>query len=189
MNFRIDSSFCGFISVNWIPCRFSLAQMTVACCLDPREPDTGNSNKTRTVSLGCRPVCLYLNPPLAEIPSYGLVWFENPPCKLRRSGLEHACGAASIFQHPAVHSAEQDAQLLPIHRLLQKEGCSDGECLLHGLSLIPPGHDHNRRRFIPGGSADHARQIKTMQIGHLQIQKNPIKSFLIHQASRCAGYR
>jgi hypothetical protein len=29
--------------------------------------------------------------------------------------------SASIPQHPAVHSAEQDAQLLPIHRLLKKE--------------------------------------------------------------------
>jgi hypothetical protein len=70
-----------------------------------------------------------------------------------------------------------------VHGLLEKESCADGKCLLHGLSFIPPGHDNNRRRFIPGRLADQPCQIEAIQVRHLQVQENPIKSFLIHQAS------
>src|ERR1700733_9243931 len=65
----------------------------------------------------------YLNPPLAEIPGYP-AYCSSAHCA-RHLGLDWSTHISpSILQHPALHSAEQDAQLLPIHRLLKKESCS-----------------------------------------------------------------
>ena len=91
--------------------------------------------------------------------------------------------SASILQHPTKHGPEQGFQFVPVHRFLKTESRSDRERLLQGVSLIPPRHDNNRRGFIPGGLAYQACQVETMEVGHFQVQKNPIESFLIHQDS------
>src|SRR6266849_2738423 len=100
-------------------------------------------------------------------------------------GLEsNACVSAAILHHSTTHGPEQYAQLLSIDRFLQEESCSDGEYLLHGVSLIPTGHDDNRSRFIPGRLAKQAGKIEAAQVGHFQVQENSVKFFLIDHGDR-----
>src|SRR6266851_1596256 len=100
-------------------------------------------------------------------------------------GLEwNACVSAAILHHSTTHGPEQYAQLLSIDGLLQEESCSDGKYLLHGVSLIPTGHDDNWSRFVPGRLANQAGKIEAAQVGHFQVQENSVKLLLIDHADR-----
>src|ERR1700720_2632944 len=100
-------------------------------------------------------------------------------------GLEwNACVSTAILRHSTTHGPEQYAQLLSIDGFLQEESCSEGKYLLHGVSLIPTGHDDNGSRFIPGRFANQAGKIEAAQVGHFQVQENSVKLLLIDHADR-----
>src|SRR5271170_4196292 len=98
-------------------------------------------------------------------------------------GLDrNTCVSAPILQHSTGHGPEQVAQLLSIHRLLEKESCSDRKYLPHGVSLIPPGYDDNWSRFVPGRLADKTSKVEAVQVGHFQVQENSVELLLIDYA-------
>src|SRR5260221_659728 len=56
--------------------------------------------------------------------------------------------------------------------------------LLHGVPLVPTGHDDNGSRFVPGRLANQASKIEAAQVGHFQVQENSVKLLLIDHADR-----
>jgi len=112
----------------------------------------------------------HLHPALAEVPGHSRnarsptwqttsVWSGTRAFRRRFSPFHHTRSGTIC-------------SLLSIDGLLQEESCSNRKYLLHGVSLIPAGHDDNGAD-LSGRLANTRRKIEAAQVGHFQVQKIP----------------